>query len=47
STLFRMAKQGYTPQMCDQFLRWVYAGGQKLKGLEIRREKERQLCLTP
>ncbi|MFC0989582.1 lysozyme [Pasteurella multocida] len=47
STLFRMAKQGYTPQMCDQFSRWVYAGGQKMRGLEIRREKERQLCLTP
>ncbi|HHT7890573.1 lysozyme [Pasteurella multocida] len=47
STLFRMAKQGYTPQMCDQFSRWIYAGGQKMRGLEIRREKERQLCLTP
>ncbi|HED4400750.1 TPA: lysozyme [Pasteurella multocida] len=47
STLFKMAKQGYTPQMCDQFSRWVYAGGQKMRGLEIRREKERQLCLTP
>ncbi|WP_424404825.1 lysozyme [Pasteurella sp. PK-2025] len=47
STLFRMAKQGYTPQMCEQFKRWIYAGGMKLKGLEIRREKERELCLTP
>lgn len=46
STLFRMANQGYTPQMCDQFSRWVYAGGKRLKGLEIRREKERELCLA-
>lgn len=47
STLFNLAKNGYTPQMCEQFKRWVYAGGVKLKGLEIRREKERELCLTP
>lgn len=46
SDLFRMANQGYTPQLCDQFLRWVYAGGKKLKGLETRRQKERALCLA-
>ena len=46
STLFKMANQGYRPAMCDQFLRWVYADGKKLKGLEIRRQKERALCLT-
>lgn len=46
STLFRMANQGYTPQMCEQFPRWVYAGGRKLRGLEIRREKEKALCLS-
>lgn len=45
STLFKMARQGYSPQMCDQFRRWVYAGGKKLRGLEIRREQERNLCL--
>ncbi|MDG6881048.1 Phage-related lysozyme (muraminidase) [Phocoenobacter uteri] len=45
STLFRMAKQGYSPQMCNQFPRWVYAGGQKLKGLVKRRAKEKALCL--
>lgn len=45
STLFKMARNGYTQQMCDQFPRWVYANGNKLKGLEIRRNKERQLCL--
>lgn len=45
STLFRMANKGYHPSMCDQFIRWVYAGGKKLKGLEIRRAQERLLCL--
>ncbi|MDH2998112.1 glycoside hydrolase [Pasteurellaceae bacterium LFhippo2] len=46
STLYQMANQGYSKVMCDQFGRWVYAGGKKLRGLEIRREKERQLCLS-
>lgn len=46
SSLFRMANEiGYSHTMCDQFRRWVYAGGKKLRGLEIRREKERALCL--
>lgn len=29
---------------CDQLLRWVYAGGRKQRGLEIRRQAEWQLC---
>ncbi|MBR0573344.1 MULTISPECIES: lysozyme [Pasteurellaceae] len=45
STLFRLAKQGYSPKMCVQFPRWVYAGGRKLKGLIKRRAKEKALCL--
>lgn len=45
STLFKLAKTGYSDALCDQFSRWVYAGGKKLKGLEIRRAKERALCL--
>lgn len=45
STLFRMARQGYSPQMCDQFRRWVYAGRKVLPGLVDRRNKERLLCL--
>ena len=45
STLFRLANKGYKPEMCEQFSRWVYAGGQKLRGLEIRRAKEKALCL--
>lgn len=45
STLFRMARQGYTPKMCDQFSRWIYSGGKVLPGLVERRSKERALCL--
>ncbi|WP_373463134.1 lysozyme [Mergibacter septicus] len=45
STLFTMAMNGYTPRMCDQFPRWVYANGKKLAGLVKRREKEKALCL--
>lgn len=29
----------------EEFLKWVYAGGKKLKGLERRRIKERELFL--
>ncbi|OOS00655.1 glycoside hydrolase [Canicola haemoglobinophilus] len=45
STLFKQAQQGFKPQMCQQFDRWVYAGGQKLNGLIKRRAKEKVLCL--
>lgn len=46
STLFRLANQGYSPAMCDQFSRWVYSNGKVLKGLVERRKKERALCLA-
>ncbi|TCJ96163.1 lysozyme [Volucribacter psittacicida] len=46
STLFRMANQGYTPAMCNQFERWVYSGGKKLNGLVKRRQQEKALCLA-
>ena len=46
STLFKMARQGYSKQMCGQFERWIYAGGKPLKGLIERRKKEKALCLT-
>lgn len=45
STLFRLAQTGYSPKLCDEFPRWNKAGGKVLKGLVIRREKERALCL--
>lgn len=46
STLFKMAKKGYSKSMCGQFERWIYANGKPLKGLIDRRQKEKALCLT-
>ena len=46
STLFKFARAGKLRPMCDQLTRWKYANGQVLTGLEIRRQKERELCLT-
>lgn len=45
STLFALAKEGYSEQMCDQFPKWVHSKGKKLQGLVKRRQKERELCL--
>ena len=45
STLFKMARQGYSKPMCGQFVRWIYANGIPLKGLIERRHKEKELCL--
>ena len=46
STLLRKAKAGDLVAACNELSRWVYAGGRKLKGLVIRREAERELCLS-
>lgn len=46
STLFKMARKGYSKSMCGQFERWIYANGKPLKGLIERRQKEKALCLT-
>ncbi len=46
STLLRKAKSGDLIGACNELTRWVYAGGRKLKGLVIRREAERELCLS-
>lgn len=46
STMFAKAKAGELDSACNQFPRWVYAGGKKLNGLVIRRGKEKALCLT-
>lgn len=46
STMFRLFRQGDVAAACEQFPRWVYAGGVKLNGLVIRRDKERALCLA-
>ncbi|MFV8981166.1 lysozyme [Serratia fonticola] len=45
STMFMRFREGRITDACNQFPRWVYANGKILRGLEIRREKERELCL--
>jgi len=46
STLLRLLRAGDIKGACNQLPRWVYAGGKKLRGLERRREAERQICLS-
>ncbi|WP_082041914.1 lysozyme [Mannheimia massilioguelmaensis] len=46
STMFTKARTGELDSVCNQFPRWVYAGGKKLSGLVIRREKEKALCFS-
>lgn len=46
STMFRKINRGDFAGACNELPKWVYAGGKKLRGLEIRREKERALCLA-
>ena len=46
STLLRLLRAGDIRAACNQLPRWVYAGGKKLRGLERRREAERQICLS-
>lgn len=46
STLLRKLRAGDLAGACNQLPRWVYAGGKKLRGLERRREAERQICLS-
>lgn len=46
STLRRKLRAGDLKAACNQLPRWVYAGGKKLRGLELRREAERKICLS-
>lgn len=46
STLLRWLRSGDLKAACNELPRWVYAGGKKLRGLERRREAERQICLS-
>lgn len=46
STLLRKLRSGDLAGACNQLPRWVYAGGKKLRGLELRREAERKICLS-
>jgi GH24 family phage-related lysozyme (muramidase) len=46
STLLRKHNGGDFAGAADEFLRWVFAGGQRLAGLERRRKAERALYLS-
>ncbi|MBV7387460.1 lysozyme [Pasteurellaceae bacterium TAE3-ERU1] len=46
STIYRLAREGKQTELCNEFRRWIYAGGKPLQGLINRRERERDLCLT-
>ncbi len=46
STMVKLFNKGDYKGGCEQLTRWVYAGGKKLPGLEVRRQKELQWCLS-
>lgn len=46
STVARRFNAGDLRGGCDGFSAWVYAGGQRVKGLENRRREEAELCYT-
>ena len=46
STLLKKLRAGNYVGACNELTRWAYAGGRKLRGLERRREAERQICLS-
>lgn len=46
STLRAKLNRGQYVQASDEFLKWVYAGGRKLKGLIRRRKEERLMFLS-
>lgn len=45
STLRKLMNQGRIAEACRQLPRWVYAGGQRLRGLVKRRVDEMAMCL--
>ncbi|GHB12561.1 lysozyme [Modicisalibacter luteus] len=45
STLLRKVNTGDNEGACNELPRWVYAGGERLRGLVRRRAAERELCL--
>jgi lysozyme len=44
STLLKKLNAGDYAGACSEYRRWVYAGGQRLRGLEKRREAEEWVC---
>ena len=47
STLRRKINREEHADVPEQFMRWVWAGGRKLKGLVRRREAESDLYISP
>lgn len=47
STLLRRLNENDRAGAADEWMKWVYAGGEKLPGLIIRRAEERALFMTP
>lgn len=45
STLRKRVNSNRRAEAADELLRWVFAGGRKLRGLVLRREAERELFL--
>lgn len=45
SSVDRHFDRGRWRQGCDALLMWVKAGGRKVRGLELRRQRERARCL--
>lgn len=45
STVAKRFSEGRWRSACDALLKWNRAGGQVVRGLAIRREKERAICL--
>lgn len=46
STLVKKLNKGDIEGACNELPKWKYAGGRVLRGLVIRREHERKLCLS-
>jgi len=45
STMARRINAGDIPGACDALLMWNKVGGREVRGLTLRRQKERELCL--
>ena len=46
STAVRLLNNGQYKEACDQMLRWVFVGPNKIQGLVNRRQKEHALCIS-
>jgi lysozyme len=46
STAVKLLNDGQYKAACDQMLRWVFVGPNKIQGLVNRRQKEHALCIS-